>query len=237
MPLRAAAICGLAAPLTFVAGVLLGDLAQPPAFSPANDDISDLGAVTASYPVALQPACGEPHRAPRRRVRARAVAGASARAAVAARRPRPRRRRCGHVPRRALQARLPGHRRSLRQHVVALVGAQGRVGDHRRGSAPHATRARLRVQAAAGVARGLAADAARDPGGDRRQRRLQHPRSGSREPRGKRRVVRLARVRRAAPAARRANRWDQATVTSSCRNRSSGTCCSSPTSRAISRNV
>ena len=50
MPLRAAAICGLVAPLTFVAGVVLGDLAQPSAFSPANDDISDLGAVTASYP-------------------------------------------------------------------------------------------------------------------------------------------------------------------------------------------
>ena len=48
MPLRLAAILGLAAPLTFVAGILLGDLAQPDAFSPANDDISDLGAVTAS---------------------------------------------------------------------------------------------------------------------------------------------------------------------------------------------
>ena len=50
MPPRAAAICGLAAPLTFVVGVLVGDLAQPQAFSPTNDDISDLGAVTASYP-------------------------------------------------------------------------------------------------------------------------------------------------------------------------------------------
>ncbi len=29
---------------------MLGDLAQPQAFSPTNDDISDLGAVTASYP-------------------------------------------------------------------------------------------------------------------------------------------------------------------------------------------
>ena len=47
MPLRAAAICGLLAPVTFVAGVLLGDLAQPEAFSPADDDISDLGAQTA----------------------------------------------------------------------------------------------------------------------------------------------------------------------------------------------
>ena len=47
MSLRASAICGLLAPLTFVAGVLFGDLAQPDAFSPANDDISDLGAQTA----------------------------------------------------------------------------------------------------------------------------------------------------------------------------------------------
>jgi hypothetical protein len=47
VPLRAAAICGLLAPVTFVVGLMLGDLAQPDAFSPANDDISDLGAQTA----------------------------------------------------------------------------------------------------------------------------------------------------------------------------------------------
>jgi hypothetical protein len=47
MPLRAAAICGLLAPVTFVAGLLLGDLAQPDAFSPVNDNISDIGAQTA----------------------------------------------------------------------------------------------------------------------------------------------------------------------------------------------
>ena len=47
MPLRAAAICGLLASVTCVAGLILGDLVQPDAFSPANDDISDLGAQTA----------------------------------------------------------------------------------------------------------------------------------------------------------------------------------------------
>ena len=47
MPLRAAAICGLLAPVTFFAGLLFGDLAQPDAFSPANDNISDVGARTA----------------------------------------------------------------------------------------------------------------------------------------------------------------------------------------------
>ena len=47
MPLRAAAICGLLAAVTFIVGVLLGDLTQPEAFSPADDDISDLGAQTA----------------------------------------------------------------------------------------------------------------------------------------------------------------------------------------------
>jgi hypothetical protein len=50
VPLRAAAICGLLAPVTFVVGLLLGDLAQPDAFSPADDDISDIGALTASSP-------------------------------------------------------------------------------------------------------------------------------------------------------------------------------------------
>ena len=47
MPLRAAAICGLLAPVTFIVGVLLGELAQPEAFSATDDDISDLGARTA----------------------------------------------------------------------------------------------------------------------------------------------------------------------------------------------
>src|SRR4029453_363342 len=47
MPLRAAAICGLLAPVTVVAGLLFGDLAQPDAFSPAKDNISDIGAQTA----------------------------------------------------------------------------------------------------------------------------------------------------------------------------------------------
>ena len=47
MPLRAAAICGLLAPVSFVAGLVLGDVAQPDRFSPANDNISDIGAQTA----------------------------------------------------------------------------------------------------------------------------------------------------------------------------------------------
>jgi hypothetical membrane protein len=47
VPLRVAAICGLLAPVTFVVGLVLGDLAQPDAFSPANDDVSDIGAQTA----------------------------------------------------------------------------------------------------------------------------------------------------------------------------------------------
>jgi hypothetical membrane protein len=50
VPSRFAALCGLAAPVTFIVGVVLGDLAQPDAFSPADDDISDLGALTAARP-------------------------------------------------------------------------------------------------------------------------------------------------------------------------------------------
>lgn len=50
VPIRVAAVCGIAAPAAFLTGVLLGDLAQPQAFSPANDDISDLGANGASSP-------------------------------------------------------------------------------------------------------------------------------------------------------------------------------------------
>jgi Protein of unknown function (DUF998) len=48
VPLRLAALCGLVAPLTYVAGLVFGGLAQPDEFSSANDDISDLGAETAS---------------------------------------------------------------------------------------------------------------------------------------------------------------------------------------------
>ena len=50
MPLRLAALCGLLAPVAFVVGLVIGDLVQPDAFSPADDDISDLGALTASSP-------------------------------------------------------------------------------------------------------------------------------------------------------------------------------------------
>jgi hypothetical protein len=50
VPLRIAAVCGLLASATFVVGLVLGDLAQPDAFSPADDNISDLGAETADSP-------------------------------------------------------------------------------------------------------------------------------------------------------------------------------------------
>ena len=50
MPPRIAAICGLLASVTFIAGLVIGDLVQSEAFSPADDDISDLGAATATQP-------------------------------------------------------------------------------------------------------------------------------------------------------------------------------------------
>ena len=48
MPLRLASYCGLLAPFTYAAALLVGDLAQPNAFSSADDAISDLGSETAS---------------------------------------------------------------------------------------------------------------------------------------------------------------------------------------------
>lgn len=48
VPARIAGICGLAAFVTANIGWIAGGLAQPSAYSVANDDISDLGAVTAS---------------------------------------------------------------------------------------------------------------------------------------------------------------------------------------------
>jgi len=48
MPARIAGVCGLAAFVTVNVGWIAGGLAQPAAYSFANDDISDLGADTAS---------------------------------------------------------------------------------------------------------------------------------------------------------------------------------------------
>jgi hypothetical membrane protein len=48
MPVRLATICGLVAPLTYTAALVFGGLAQPDAFSSADDAISDLGSDTAS---------------------------------------------------------------------------------------------------------------------------------------------------------------------------------------------
>jgi hypothetical membrane protein len=50
MPARLAAIGGLLAPVSYTAALLFGGLAQPDAFSSADDAISDLGADTASIP-------------------------------------------------------------------------------------------------------------------------------------------------------------------------------------------
>lgn len=47
MPLRAAGICGVLAFVTSTVAWVAGGLAQPSAYSVANDDISDLGAITA----------------------------------------------------------------------------------------------------------------------------------------------------------------------------------------------
>jgi hypothetical protein len=48
--LRVAAICGLTVPLTNTIGWAVGGLVQPEAYSSTDDDISDLGAMTASSP-------------------------------------------------------------------------------------------------------------------------------------------------------------------------------------------
>lgn len=50
MPTRIAALCGLLAAVTYCAGLVFGGLAQPDAFSSADDATSDLGAMTASSP-------------------------------------------------------------------------------------------------------------------------------------------------------------------------------------------
>ncbi len=50
MPARIAGVCGLLAFVTFNVAWIAGGLAQPSSYSVANDDISDLGAITAASP-------------------------------------------------------------------------------------------------------------------------------------------------------------------------------------------
>jgi hypothetical protein len=50
VPARIAGACGLLAFVTFNVAWIAGGLAQPSAYSVANDDISDLGAITATSP-------------------------------------------------------------------------------------------------------------------------------------------------------------------------------------------
>jgi hypothetical protein len=45
--LRLCALCGLLSPITFVVGWAVGGVAQPDAYSLVNDQVSDLGALTA----------------------------------------------------------------------------------------------------------------------------------------------------------------------------------------------
>jgi uncharacterized protein DUF998 len=49
VPIRAAGLCGLLAFVTMNVGWIVGGLVQPDAYSFADDDISDLGALTASH--------------------------------------------------------------------------------------------------------------------------------------------------------------------------------------------
>jgi hypothetical protein len=131
MPVRVAAVCGLLVPLTSTAALLFGGLAQPDAFSSADDDISDLGAETAASAWNLQPHRHESDRPPADRLCARALAGALARHRRA---PRGRPARCPrnhHFPRRLLHARLPGidsgcendSWRSDANHIVSGISA------------------------------------------------------------------------------------------------------------------
>jgi hypothetical membrane protein len=50
VPARIAGVCGLLAFVTFNVAWIAGALAQPSAYSVANDDISDLGAMAAASP-------------------------------------------------------------------------------------------------------------------------------------------------------------------------------------------
>ena len=111
-PLRVAAICGLLAPVSFIAGFVLADMVQPAAFSPMHEKAPTRW--LPPRPVALRPA-----RSDLAGVllvcRARSVVGARRWVSRSPRGSRPVRGGHGHLPRRAVSARLPGRRRRLRQ--------------------------------------------------------------------------------------------------------------------------
>src|SRR4051794_9962028 len=124
---RFAGVCGLLAFVTFNAGWVAADLAQPQAFSPARDDLSDLGALTAST-LALQPACCQPLRLVGNRARNRCLASTPSEPSRSCRRGGRDRGRRRNVPRWDLPPRLPGNRCRLHQRLLALTRAQDRIG-------------------------------------------------------------------------------------------------------------
>jgi len=145
MPARAAGICGLLAFVTVNLGWILGELAQPSAYSPANDDISDLGALTANsawlynqvgsnLTGALVVVLG----LGLWRALSPDVLGRVGSLAVISRGAR-------SLSGRDLPARLPGDRRLLHERLLALACAQDRVRHHRRRDAAGAADPRLRL--------------------------------------------------------------------------------------------
>ena len=156
-PCASPRICGLLAPVTFVVGLVLGDLAQPDAFSPADDNVSDIGAqtadqawlynqiaanLTACSSSALRWACGERWDRPARALGRLGLAGLGRR----------------EIPRGLPPARLPGHRRRLRERLVAGDRPRDRVGDHGGAFFLVPPVLALRVQGRPGVARPVAPD-------------------------------------------------------------------------------
>ena len=179
-----------------------GDLVQPEAFSPANDDISDLAAHRLE-PVALQPARREPDGPPRARLRHRPLElapdgrglPASAAPDPGSRRPRPRARRPPPARLPAASTQPARTSRGTRRHTRSSPASPPpRSSSHRSSSASPSGGSR------AGGLRGCRRSSRRRPSSSRAP---SSPRSaGSRVTARERRVVPVGRLRRPPTAAR-----------------------------------
>ncbi|MFL5936208.1 MAG: DUF998 domain-containing protein [Gaiellaceae bacterium] len=176
MPTRAAGVCALLALLTISVGWIAGAVAQPDAYSSADDDTSDLGALTASR-AWIYNQIGDNltgilvvlfglglWRALSPDVLGRIGAGAVILTGL------------GAFLDGVFRLDCRGIDRNCTKRLMALLGAQDGDALHRGGDDRRAVHPRVRLSPPPEVARRLAANALRRASIDRLRRHLLHPR-------------------------------------------------------------
>src|SRR6266511_175972 len=158
MPLRAAAICELLAPVTVSIGWIGARLRSQTLTAPQTTIYRISGRRPRTW-LGSTTRLGTPHRDPDHLARPRALACAQSGCPGADRRRRGDAHRAYGVPRGLPPTRLPRDRRWLHERFVALLGAQDEQSLYRRGDNRSAAHPRVRLPTAPAVARPVASDA------------------------------------------------------------------------------